>query len=150
MQSYFSKFFPAVALYVVLAICVALQYNVQHWTRVMVGLSKTCWDAGTALMAVNDSCGALPSSVAVSVDASQCQTDLHNKVMHFSLILSVWELIHYFCPPSVQSLFLILKFSESCILLSYLQQQALQCCPGVFTSTCPDVNERGRMLGQPL
>ena len=45
----------------------------------MVGLSKTCWDAGTALMAVNASC-ALPSSVTVSIDASQCQTDLHNKL----------------------------------------------------------------------
>jgi len=24
--------------------------------------------------------------------------------------------------------------------LSYLQQQVMQCCPGMFTSTCPDVN----------
>jgi len=24
--------------------------------------------------------------------------------------------------------------------MSYLQQQVLQCCPGVFTSTCPGIN----------
>jgi len=33
VRTHFSQFFPEMVLYVVLAICVALQYNVQRWTR---------------------------------------------------------------------------------------------------------------------
>jgi len=58
--------------------------------------------------------------------------------------------MQYFCLFQFSHCFLYLKCSESFIISSYLQQQVLQCCPGVFTSACPGVNQRGQKSGQPL
>jgi len=60
----------------------------------MPGRRATRTDAGTALMPVDAS-----SAVPVSVGANLRRTDLHNKLKltHLDSILSVWELINYFC-----------------------------------------------------
>ena len=96
---------------------------------------------GTALVVV-DASSAVPSSVPVSVHAwgiiwpciNTGQTYTINSSYPFRFGLISLRINTLLLSTSVQSLFLTLKY-ESVILLSYLKQQILQCCPGILTST---------------